>query len=431
MKNEYWSSNEPAKERNKITHFKAETILSSAKFENDNNQKMSIFENRNIPGNIFFDKTMKHRIIINEVNQILDDAIQKINFDGKEKVEYSVSEDSEDSNESSVRSLHIPKLSIKDVNKTKQKKNSLPILALDDSEPEYDSDNNNHSFDANASNEDNSQISSSDELPPRKQDSYHENKHKDGYHKNTLNKTFDNNSTISDSTSTESSDNSIMETSEKDTDKVDDLIDTKHINNSKGQPRSDYMKNHIQDNIRNESIPNKNQSPKKNFPPFQMSYYTPNQVQTKPPPPTIEHPSTSPINIIGYRFNEKNLIEYQIKAQIAGKPEPIVSFLNPNDINDLNLISSFWIKKSGVDKEPRKDIQPMKESFIPHKIQENVDVHDSETVEILGITECEPILKIAVRSQDGIISVLPTSEAKRLFPSQLSLFYEKFIQFTD
>ena len=26
-------------------------------------------------------------------------------------------------------------------------------------------------------------------------------------------------------------------------------ISAKHINNSKGQPRSDYMKNHIQDNI--------------------------------------------------------------------------------------------------------------------------------------------------------------------------------------
>lgn len=65
-----------------------------------------------------------------------------------------------------------------------------------------------------------------------------------------------------------------------------------------------------------------------------------------------------------------------------------------------------------------------KRSFTHQKIGE-------PSVEILGFTQKEPYLKLAVRMKDSPneIIVMTSTEARNLFPKQLSKYYEQFIEF--
>ena len=218
------------------------------------------------------------------------------------------------------------------------------------------------------------------------------------------------------------------------------------------------------------------------------------QIHVTPAPPIsppISPPSTqinnmnnmnnvnnkSHIRIGGYRFNQNNQLEYQcfpdqdIKNQQTS-PNSNSFYCSSDKMNDFESIRQFWLRNNGYnEKSPRTPIvKPKKKkkktirsyldysSYSPpdsprikasEKPQKQVarysgskvsaanlpvmlSIDKEPKVNVLGIVQTTPIIKIAVKMMDSDdTKVFTAAEARKLFPMQLSKYYEQFITFVD
>lgn len=176
--------------------------------------------------------------------------------------------------------------------------------------------------------------------------------------------------------------------------------------------------------------------------------------------------------INGYRINSNNVVEYQINS--SSEPSSF-SYCPSTQITNFEAIRRFWLKNNGYDeKTPRKPInkpKKKKKRFLDYSsnspsptgspslssLSSNTDekpkndsnsskiskalianlppllsIDKEPNVEILGIVQRNPIIKIAIRREgSNNVEIIPTAEARKSFPMQLSKFYEQFITFTD